>query len=331
MRLNMNKNILIIGNGSGGHFYPSIVVANELKNENEIFYIVAKDRLDEKIISKSEFNYLSLPYVGLNNNKISFFYNQIKNIFCICKYIKENNIDLVIGFGGGLSFSSLIAAKFCGCKCICHEQNAIFGRANNILKNIINVYVSHKCLENKSTKFVGNPVVRNYKYKNVDIYDIIIVFGSQGSSTLNKIFYEYFQKHRLNYKILFVCKDYNQTEDKFLTIKSYVENLLDYFNHSKLVFTRGGATTLAELSKTKSKVCIIPSPYVINDHQMKNALEFKKVYGANIIEENDLSFEIIDNEINKNLNNFIHYNERLKIEQEDYLKMFIKEIKNELQ
>ena len=331
MRLNMNKNILIIGNGSGGHFYPSIVVANELKNENEIFYIVAKDRLDEKIISKSEFNYLSLPYVGLNNNKILFLNNQLKNIIKICKYIKENNIDLVIGFGGGLSFSSLIASKFCGCKSICHEQNAIFGRANNLLKHIINMYVSHRCLENKNVKFVGNPIVRNYKCKIVEIYDIIIVFGSQGSSTLNKIFLEYFKKYKLNYKVLFVCKDYNQTEDKFLTIKSYVENLSDYFYNTRLVFTRGGATTLAELSKTNSKICIIPSPYVINDHQTKNALEFKKEYGASIIKEKDLNIDLIDNEIRKNLNSFIHYNDRKKVEHEDYLKLFIKEIKNELQ
>ena len=330
MHSDMNK-ILIIGNGSGGHFYPSFAVANELKKDNKVYYVVAKDRLDEKIIRKSEFEYLSLPYIGLKRNKLSFLNNQIKNINNICNFIKMNNINLVIGFGGGLSFSSLIAGKMCGCKLICHEQNAILGRANKILKLIVNVFVSHKCLESKSLKFVGNPIVNNCNFKKVEIYDIIIVFGSQGSSSLNKVFFEFLSKYNGKYKILFVCKEKYVFENEFIKVLPFVENLMDYFNRSRLVFTRGGATTLAELSKTYAKVCIIPSPYVINNHQYFNALEFKKEFGANIIKEKELELNMIENEIKKSLDNFIRYNERIKVEKNDYLTLFIKEIKNELQ
>lgn len=331
MLSNMNKNIVIIGNGSGGHFYPSYIVANELKKDFNVYYVVAKNRLDEKMIQKSDFKHLSLPYVGLKNNKIMFLKNQIINIRKIYNFLKDNNINLVIGFGGGLSFSSLIAGKIYGCKLICHEQNAVLGRANNLIKNIVTMYVSHKSLATKTLKFVGNPIVRDYSYKKVDIYDVIIVFGSQGSSTLNKVFSEFLKEYKGKYRILFICKDLLEFKNKSIKVLPFVENLIDYFYYAKLVFTRGGATTLAELSKTNAKTCIIPSPYVVNNHQLLNALEYQKEYGANIIEEKDLNIETIEKEINNSLNNFLNYNERLKIEKNNYLNSFIKEIKNELQ
>ena len=117
---------------------------------------------------------------------------------------------------------------------------------------------------------------------------------------------------------------------KNIVVKSFVNNVKDYFYNASLVFTRGGATTLAELSCCKCKVCIIPSPYVVNDHQTKNALKFKEEYGAIILKEYELKPEYIEQIFNKSLNVFLNYNSRLKIENSNYLDLFIKEIENEI-
>lgn len=327
--LSKKNNILIIGNGSGGHFYPSFTVANELnKLGYNIHYAVASNRLDEKIIKNTNYKYISLPYVGYNKNSVKFISQLFKNIKDIKEYIENENIKVIIGFGGGLSFSCIVAGMLNGCNVIVHEQNAVFGRANNLIKNKVHMLVSHKNI--KGYKFVGNPVVNTNPIKKNNFFDIIIVFGSQGSQSLNNIFIEFLKEYKEKHKILFVSNTKHKFSNKNIVVKEYIKDLKSYFSNTRLVFTRGGATTLAELSCFECKVCIIPSPYVVNDHQMKNAIEFKKEYGSEIIREKDLTTEKINSVILNNLNEFKRHNNRIKIEKNNYLDLFIKEIQNEI-
>lgn len=327
------KNILIVGNGSGGHFYPSFVVANELrKNGFNVYYVVAKNRLDHKIIAKSTFFYLALEYVGLNKNYLTFIKTQILNIEKIKKYIVDNKIQMVIGFGGGLSFSAIVSGKIKKVKCLIHEQNIILGRANKLLAKNTTLLTSYKSTSNsKNTVFVGNPVVSKIYNQTNKYFDIIIVFGSQGSKTLNKIFDSFLKSYNGKYRILFISgeKDFDY-QNKNIKCVSKVDSLKPYFANAKFVFTRGGATTLAELSMFNTKVCVIPSPYVINDHQTKNAIQFKNEYGCLIVKEKELNEKIINKILKDSLNEFLNYNNRIKIEKTDYLEIFIKEIKNAL-
>jgi len=324
-----NKKIAIVGNGSGGHFYPSKKVADELeKNGAKIYYVVAKNRLDENEIKKSNFKFISLEYLGLKNNYLKFIKNQIKNYKIIRKFLKQNSIDFVIGFGGGLSFSLALAAISLKIKTFIHEQNAILGRANKILARKVKLLTAYK-MDNYC--FVGNPLVTKTKNKEVEYYDVIIVCGSQGSTSINELFIKYFEDNPVDYKVLFIVgKNDVKLQNKNITVKKYVEDLFYYFKKARLVITRGGASTLAELSMTNCKLCIIPSPYVINNHQYFNALEFQKDYGAEIIMEKELSTQKISEIIDKNMNDFLKYNERIKVEKNNFLDLFIQEIENEI-
>ena len=329
MRLKKNNKILVIGNGSGGHFFPSFVVSNELsKLGYEIYYVVSKNRIDENLISKTNFNHIALEYLGLKNNYIEFLFNQQKNIKTILEYIKKYNISIILGFGGGLSFSAAIAGLINKCKVFIHEQNAVLGRANKLLYRQVKMYSSYYL--NDSIKVIGNPVLCNYVPNKVEYFDIVIVFGSQGSKTLNTKIINYLKKYNLNYRILFVCKDEIEIKNKNIVVKGFVNNLKDYFYNARLVFTRGGATTLAELSCCDCKVCIIPSPYVTNDHQTKNALAFKNKYGACVIKEKYLNENQINTVIRKSLDDFKGFNKRINVETHNYLDLFIKELLNEI-
>lgn len=324
-------NVLIIGNGSGGHFFPSLKVANRLKKEkSNIYYLVSKDRVDHKNIENSNYEYLALDYVGLNKNYFSFFKNQIKNIKLIKNYILQNNIKLIIGFGGGLSFSASIAGLLLKIKVVIHEQNAVLGRANKLLINKVSMYSNYD-LNNESIKVVGNPIIDGSNISNVDYFDVIIVFGSQGSSSLNVVFDEFLKHYIDKYRILFICGDNSYVyKNKNIIKKEFVFNLNDYFDNTRLVICRGGATTLSELSTHKCKVVVIPSPYVINNHQEKNAYMFKKKYGCQIVNESDLNVDAIKTIITNNLDELKNVNKRILIEKENHLEKFIKELKNEI-
>ncbi|MBQ9730982.1 MAG: UDP-N-acetylglucosamine--N-acetylmuramyl-(pentapeptide) pyrophosphoryl-undecaprenol N-acetylglucosamine transferase [Bacilli bacterium] len=325
------RNILIIGNGSGGHFFPSLRVAEKLKDKgNNIHYVVAKNRLDSKIIKSMVFPFIELEYLGLKNNYFRFIKNQINNIKSVKRYIINNKIDLIIGFGGGLSFSCAVAGLILKIKVIIHEQNSILGRANKLLKNNVLLLSSYEKFD-KNALFVGNPIVDQNSNKNKEYFDVIIVFGSQGSSSLNKIFDEYLKHYDGKYRILFVCNNSNFIyKNKKIVRKDFVNNLKDYYCKSRLVICRAGATTLAELSMFDCKVVVIPSPYVVNNHQEKNAIKFKEKYGCQILNEKEIDSLIINKTINDNLNEIKCINKRKSIEKENFLNKFIEVIENEI-
>lgn len=324
-------NICVVGSGSGGHFYPSLMVSNELARTNKVFYVVSKNKIDHKQIKDLNFKYLVLDSLGLKNNYFSFFYYLIKNIFLIKKYLLENKINLVIGFGGNLSFCLVIAARLIGIKSIVHEQNAIIGRANKMLLNKTKLLSSYKLkdIDESLYKIVGSPLVNKKTNQALEHYDIIFVNGSLGSATMNKIIESYLKEYNDKYKILFISANDNYCfVNNNIIVKKYVDNLGSFLDSAKLVFTRGGASILAELSMTTSKVIIIPSPYVVNYHQYYNAVEFKKEYGAEIIKEEDFNKNVINEYVNKCMNS--NFNLRKTVEFDNKLNNFIKEVNYEL-
>ncbi len=324
-------NICVVGSGSGGHFYPSLMVSNELARTNKVFYVVSKNKIDHKQIKDLNFKYLVLDSLGLKNNYFSFFYYLIKNIFLIKKYLLENKINLVIGFGGSLSFCLVIAARLIGIKSIVHEQNAIIGRANKMLLNKTKLLSSYKLkdIDESLYKIVGSPLVNKKTNQALDHYDIIFVNGSLGSATMNEIIESYLKEYNDKYKILFISGNDNYCfANNNIIVKKYVDNLGSFLDSAKLVFTRGGASILAELSMTTSKVIIIPSPYVVNYHQYYNAVEFKKEYGAVIIKEEDFNKNVINEYVNKCMNS--NFNLRKTVEFDNKLNNFIKEVNYEL-
>lgn len=325
------KNILLCGSGSGGHFYPSLKIAKSLdKLGGNIFYIVAENKLDGEKIEHTSFKYIKLVSVGLKKNIFSFIKRQIINISKCYKYIKDNKIDLAIGFGGALSFSMCIASFLAKVKFIVHEQNTVIGRANKILSKFTTIYASSPLnIKENKYKIVGNPLVGQKKTQNVPYYDVVIVMGSLGSSSIDAKLKKYFDSYKTKYRILVVSKNF-KTSNKYIDVVSYIENLNDYFANTRLVITRGGASTLAEISSNSCKVIIIPSPNVVGKHQHHNANYFKSIYGAMVVEEKDLDEVKLDKLVNDNLNCFVYVNERKKIETFDFLSLFLKEIDYEL-
>lgn len=318
-----DKNILLCGSGSGGHFYPSLQLAYSLDKLNaNIYYIVAENKLDSFKIKETSFKYLTLKSVGLKSNFFSFFKAQFMNIKQCFKYIKDKNIDIVIGFGGSLSFSMCIAALLSKTKFIVHEQNVIIGRANKLISYLKPIYSSFPLnIKKDRYKVVGSPLVNNNKLENVKCYDVIFVMGSLGSSSVDKIIEEYLKKFNPKWKILIVSKNIVFKSEN-VDVFSYLDGIENYFHNANLIITRGGASTLSQLSKTKSKVIIIPSPNVVNNHQYHNAIYFKDNYGCEIVLEKDLTSINLSKLIEDNLNMFKSFNERKQIEKNNQLFCF---------
>ena len=321
--------VIVSAGGTGGHIYPALAIINKIKEHNkdaEFLYIGTTTRMEKDIIPEHGIKYIGLDTYGLQR-KISLF-----NIKAAIKYlqaikkakkiIKDYKPDIVIGCGGYVMAPVIYAAKKCGCKTLVHEQNSVLGLSNKIMLK----YTDTLCTSFKSMKidgvncvFTGNPQgdkVYNlvpYSKRKFGLSDskklVLIVMGSLGSKTVNEVLKSSLTKFDSSYEVLIITgKDYYESYKQIkrnsnVFIEPFIDNLNRLFSKTDLLVSRAGATTISELVGTNTPTIFVPSPYVTENHQYKNAMDLVNNNAAKIIEEKDLTSETLINEINSLINN----------------------------
>ena len=321
--------VLISAGGTGGHIYPALSIINKIKEhdkEAEFLYIGTTTRMEKDIIPSHNINYIGLDTYGLQR-KLSF--RNIKVVFKFLeaikkskKIIKEFKPDIVIGCGGYVMAPVIYAAKKCGCKTLIHEQNSVLGLSNKIMLK----YTDTLCTSFKSMKvdgvncvYTGNPQgdsVHNlvpYSKRKFGLTEdkklVLIVMGSLGSKTVNEVLQNSLTKFDNGYEVLIVTgKDYYDSYKQIkrnsnVFIEPFIDNLNRLFSKTDLLVSRAGATTISELIGTNTPTIFIPSPYVTENHQYKNAMDLVNNGAGRIIEEKDLTTDSLITKINELINN----------------------------
>jgi len=323
--------VIISAGGTGGHIYPALAIIHKLQEKEkklELLYIGTTDRMESKIIPKENIPYFAIEMKGLNRKNpfknIRTIQKLFQNIKIIQKQIQEFQPDIVIGVGGYVTFPVIYAAKKCGVKSVIHEQNSIPGLTNKILsrytnKVLVSLPGSKSYFKTKNVVYTGNPrseeVTLAKPAKKEDYHltkskkTVVIVMGSLGSMTMNQKMKEIIPSFKgKEYEVLFVTgKDYydefKKLQVKNVKIVPFLENMLGVLKFSDLIVSRAGASMIAEITTCGLPSILIPSPYVTNNHQYKNALELEQHHASIIIEEEKLESKILLQTIDKILNN----------------------------
>ncbi len=315
--------VVVSAGGTGGHIYPALAIISKIKEmdkNSEILYIGTADRMEATIVPNSGINYVGIEMKGLNrknlfkNIKVLSIYLKAKKD--IRKVLKKFRPDIVLGVGGYITLPVIEEACKLGIKTFIHEQNSIPGLSNKILsKKVDKIGVSLEdsisYFDPNKTIFTGNPrseeilkvkPVLKSKYglkSNKKL--VLIVMGSLGSLTINNKMKEIIPKFKdRDYEVLFVTgKNYYDEYKSIEKIPSnvkivpYLDDMLSVMKKTDLMVTRTGASTIAEITAIGIPSVLIPSPYVTHNHQYKNALVLEKRNAAVIVEERDLSSEIL--------------------------------------
>ena len=321
--------VIISAGGTGGHIYPALAIINKIKEHNkdsEFLYIGTTTRMEKDIIPEHGIKYDGLDTYGLQR-KLTF-----KNIKSIIKYfeaikkskkiIKEFKPDIVIGCGGYVMAPVIYAAKKCGFKTLVHEQNSVLGLSNKMmLKYTDTLCTSFKSMkiDGVNTVYTGNPQGDSvhslvpYTKRKFGLTEskklVLIVMGSLGSKTVNEVLKTSLTKFDSSYEVLIVTgkdyyEDYKQIKrNSNVFIEPFIDNLNRLFSKTDLLVSRAGATTISELIGTNTPTIFIPSPYVTENHQYKNAMDLVNNNAGRIIEEKDLTSDKLISEINNLINN----------------------------
>ena len=303
-------NLLIVSGGSGGHIYPAISFLKEINNHN-IIYLGTNSKLENEILSSLNIKYYLLNSIGLKKgifNKIKFLFYLINNFLKIIKIIKKEKIDKIITFGGYSSSSVFLANFFYKKEIYIHEQNAIIGRNNKLmLKFACKIFVSFKdtigIKEKYKNKIIYSGNTRFFTKKKINKkFKVLIMTGSLGSKTVTEKLLPLLDLYEDIELISGINNNYVHKK-----VINYINNMEDFLGNYSLVITRGGATSLNEISSLGIPSIIIPSPYVINNHQLINALNYLKIKRGYLIEEKEINIDKIVNIINNlKSNNFIY-------------------------
>ena len=321
----MRKKILITTGGSGGHVLPALTIYDHLKKEHDI--LISSDQRGLKYFETENNKPFIIDTPKLN---ISIFFPLIifKVFLLIIKslsILKKEKISILISTGGYMSLPLCIAAKILSIKIFLIEPNMVLGRANRLFLKFSKIIIGYskningfpKNFENKLR--ILKPLVRKKYYEepiNIEdkkLFTIAIIGGSQGAKIFDSLLHQTLAKISKKIKI----KVIQQTSDsnKNFLINFYNENKID--NHvfvfekdlnkflikSDLCITRGGASSLAELSLLNLPFISIPLPSSIDNHQYENSKFYEAQNACWIINQKDfdkqnfedLLFKIIEN------------------------------------
>ena len=318
--MKQSVNILLSGGGTGGHIYPAVAIANELKHRNpkaKFLFVGANDRMEMEKVPQAGYKIKGLNISGLQRKltakNLTFPFKLIQSLYKAKVIIEKFKPNIVIGTGGFASGPTLYMANSKNIPTIIQEQNSYPGITNKLLaKKVQKICVAYDNLESyfPAGKIIktGNPVRQDLleigikreealNYYNLDTSrkTIVILGGSLGARVINQTIEKNLDEIlKSEVQIIWQTgklyiedyKKYNEVEH--VQVIEFIQRMDLLYAAADIIISRAGAGSISELCIVGKPVIFIPSPNVAEDHQTKNALAITKEDAAIMIKENDL-------------------------------------------
>ena len=319
-------NILISGGGTGGHIYPAIAIANELKlryPKANFLFVGAKDKMEMQKVPQAGYQIKGLWISGIQRKvtlqNVLFPLKFLSSLYKAYQIIRKFNPSIAVGTGGFASGPTLIMASIKGIPTLIQEQNSYPGITNKLLsKRAHKVCVAYDNLERffpveKIVK-TGNPVRQDLlsvytKTTDAKIFfklhttkkTILVLGGSLGARKINELIEkhtEFFKQQKV--QVIWQCgslyynqyKKYNNLEH--IQVHEFINKMDFAYAASDIIISRAGASSVSELCIVGKPVIFIPSPNVAEDHQTKNAKSITQKHAAILLKETELeTFSIV--------------------------------------
>ncbi|MBQ0078916.1 MAG: undecaprenyldiphospho-muramoylpentapeptide beta-N-acetylglucosaminyltransferase [Eubacterium sp.] len=321
--------VIMTGGGTGGHIYPAIAIADEIKRryeDAEILFVGAERGLEKTLVPANGYDIKLIKVQGFNRK------NMAKNVKTVKDYIgaqrnakkimKEFKPDFVVGTGGYASAPVIKMAHKLGIPSYIHEQNAFPGVTNKMNeKHVTKVFLGFEDAKDyfkhpEKHVVCGNPVRADFMNADREAarkklgfgkkdFVVLAFGGSQGAGRINKAMMTAITRFN-GAADVHIClgtgKNYykpilDELKESGLELKSnirvmeYISNMDEFLSAADLIVSRSGALTVAEVTVCGKPAVFIPFPNATGNHQFFNAKAVADKGGAVVIEEKDLDNE----------------------------------------
>jgi UDP-N-acetylglucosamine--N-acetylmuramyl-(pentapeptide) pyrophosphoryl-undecaprenol N-acetylglucosamine transferase len=321
--------VIISGGGTGGHIFPAVAIANEIKSlvpGAEILFVGALGKMEMEKVPAAGYKIIGIPIAGFQrrftwaNFKLPFLI--IKSLLKTRRIVKEFEPDVVVGTGGYASGPLVRAATRRGVPALIQEQNSYAGITNKILgRAATKICVAYEGMEKffprEKIIVTGNPVrqdltdVRKYRQEAIQYFNlseekktILVIGGSLGAKTINDAVGANLKTlAQNNIQLIWQTgKSYyavasRQARDfsgKHIYAFEFITRMELAYAAADIVISRAGASSVSELCNLGMPCILVPSPNVAEDHQTRNAMSLVNKNAAIMVRDNQARTILIE-------------------------------------
>jgi UDP-N-acetylglucosamine--N-acetylmuramyl-(pentapeptide) pyrophosphoryl-undecaprenol N-acetylglucosamine transferase len=312
--------VIISGGGTGGHIYPAIAIANELKAINpstEILFVGAEGKMEMEKVPRAGYKIVGLPVVGIKReltlDNLSFPVKLGRSLLKARQIVRDFKPDVAVGVGGYASGPVLLAATMKGVPTLIQEQNSYAGLTNKALarwaKRICVAYSGMEAFFPASKiKLTGNPVRNDIQFADQQIEagrelfnvspnrpTLLVIGGSQGARTINESIEAGLQRFAdADVQVIWQTGPafIEQAKTAVAAIGSSLITPYDFIYEmdkayaiADAVVSRAGALSVSELCLVGRPAILVPFPAAAEDHQTKNAMSLVEHNAALLVND----------------------------------------------
>lgn len=316
------ERVIISGGGTGGHIFPAIAIADEIKKRNpsaDILFVGAIGKMEMEKVPAAGYKIAGLPIVGFQRRfTFSNFLLPFKIVESLLKarsILKNFKPQVVVGVGGYASGPTLKSATFLKIPTLVQEQNSFPGKTNKLLaKDVSALCTAYEGLEKFFPKekitLTGNPVrfeMVNIAGKREEAFEyykldptkktILVIGGSLGARTLNQSMLNHFDLLMANGiqvlwqsgKLYFnsIREQLEGKESANIHLVEFIDRMDLAYALADVIISRAGAISVSELCLIQKPVILVPSPNVSEDHQTKNAMALVNKNAALLVKDSE--------------------------------------------
>lgn len=320
------RRIIISGGGTGGHIYPAVAIANELRGIDpsiEILFVGAEGKMEMEKVPKTGYKIVGLPIAGFNRTNIlanaGFPFKLLKSLRIAKKVITDFAPDAVVGVGGYASGPTLFMAGRLGIPTLIQEQNSYAGITNKLLaKRAKKICVAYPDMEaffpKEKITFTGNPVRNDIVEHSITKESamahfglspnrptVLIIGGSQGARSINEAIEANLKELCKEAQVIWqtgkgFIEQAKQTAQHFPTDRVYVSDFIYDMAHAyaaaDVVASRAGALSVSELCLVAKPSILVPFPHAAEDHQSKNAMSLVNKQAALLVADKNVASDL---------------------------------------
>ena len=322
--MNQELRIIISGGGTGGHIFPAVSIANEIKAKRpdaKILFVGAEGRMEMQRVPAAGYEIKGLPIAGFDRK------NLLKNVPVLFKILKSRRLarrivkdfrpQVAVGVGGYASGPTLNVAESMHIPTVLQEQNSYAGVTNKLLaKHASQICVAYEGMERffpaDKILLTGNPVRQNLLQRAPAREDavksfglvprkktVLIIGGSLGARTINESVLGHLTLIKQQNDVQFIWQTGKYYSEEInaelqrrgcpdnLLVKDFISDMAAAYSAADLVISRAGAGSISEFCLLGKPVILVPSPNVAEDHQTKNALALVQKSAALMVTDAD--------------------------------------------
>lgn len=307
------KVALIMAGGTGGHIFPGLAVAQALREQGwRVHWLGAPNSMESRLVPEQGFALETIDFGGVRGKGLKTLallpVRLLKAFWQALAVVRRVKPDVLVGFGGYITFPGGMMGVLAGKKLVLHEQNSVAGAANKVLASVADRVFEAFPQAIKKAQWVGNPLRQAFLNQadpavrfacRTGPLKVFVVGGSLGAKALNDIVPQALALipeevrpavlHQSGAKQIDALRANYEAAGVQAELTPFIDDTAQAFADADVVICRAGASTVTEIAAVGAAAIYVPFPHAVDDHQTANAKFLVDAGGGWLLQQHALN------------------------------------------